>query len=834
MKKNKYFLLLGGLLLSAGMTLWTSCTDDWNEHYNQEASDLSAYPTLLARLKDTNDPDVQKGRFAQFVRVLEATGYDQQLSSPALYTVFAPLDMTAEEADKWIALFNQEKSTKQDAYNTAVTQFVQNHISLYGHNFVKNGAKATTDTVGMLNGKFMSVHNDVGSNDWTVGPNRPVMQQEQVEAPSLITEKLLCNNGYLYKISGGALPCYLNVKEKTETLSSITKYLSYKGQYDEYTLDEQKSVPGDVVDGNQVYIDSVINYDNKELTAQYGAYFHREDSSYLFLVPDDNLWDKLYAEYSQYFNYKPLGDGDDAQKEADALKESWSNRAVMHGRVFNLRSADNATFGKETPADSLCSTEYYKNQTRPYGHYSARYNGQDIDVDVDYRTYVWRKPTEANGILDGLEPIGCSNGYIYVDDRQEDFLVKDKFYKTWFTSSSYSTRSVEDDYIPKHWVNSGGSPVNDRERFVSNIRTVSSSVPWIVCRKKKCGEGVGEGFKKNKIYNVRVKNGDSTVYYLDTIGTKNYHVDGNICREVTRYASDDDVMVNGVYPVTPKKTTHVYFDYPLGENIMSNVYYNAYVVTIPSDAVNDNTRAQGLAFRVIKNYDEVEIGTTEKGKYWPYNTKSQKTYYPELYGNADPDEDYQTVYVGDGSETAALKCKLPKDGFVMTADKESVYDESGEFKYIEAKPTDRYQFFFPYEDGKEEYGQASDDFYVSSSTLERLKNKVYVPKTQDVDVIQVMRAESTEYATIHQDNAPITWVLRVYNALNDCSATFEMAYYDSEGALLINNKLFDAGSPMRIARIIMKPFKTKEEAEHYSIANLMEEYHIATTFLRKE
>ena len=461
MKKNKYFLLLGGLLLSAGMTLWTSCTDDWNEHYNQEASDLSAYPTLLARLKDTNDPDVQKGRFAQFVRVLEATGYDQQLSSPALYTVFAPLDMTAEEADKWIALFNQEKSTKQDAYNTAVTQFVQNHISLYGHNFVKNGAKATTDTVGMLNGKFMSVHNDVGSNDWTVGPNRPVMQQEQVEAPSLITEKLLCNNGYLYKISGGALPCYLNVKEKTETLSSITKYLSYKGKYDEYTLDEQKSVPGDVVDGNQVYIDSVINYDNKELTAQYEAYFHREDSSYLFLVPDDNLWDKLYAEYSQYFNYKPLGDGDDAQKEADALKESWSNRAVMHGRVFNLRSADNATFGKETPADSLCSTEYYKNQTRPYGHYSARYNGQDIDVDVDYRTYVWRKPTEANGILDGLEPIGCSNGYIYVDDRQEDFLVKDKFYKTWFTSSTYSALNVKDDYVPKHWVKSGGSAVND-------------------------------------------------------------------------------------------------------------------------------------------------------------------------------------------------------------------------------------------------------------------------------------------------------------------------------------------------------------------------------------
>ena len=108
MKKNKYFLLLGGLLLSTGMSLWTSCTDDWNEHYNPEASDLSAYPTLLARLKDTNDPDVQKGRFAQFVRVLEATGYDQRLAAPALYTVFAPMDMTAKRTQLCEARYQRD------------------------------------------------------------------------------------------------------------------------------------------------------------------------------------------------------------------------------------------------------------------------------------------------------------------------------------------------------------------------------------------------------------------------------------------------------------------------------------------------------------------------------------------------------------------------------------------------------------------------------------------------------------------------------------------------------------------------------------------------------
>lgn len=818
MKKNKYFLLLGGLLLSTGMSLWTSCTDDWNEHYDPEASDLSAYPTLLARLKDTNDPDVQKGRFAQFVRVLEATGYDQRLATPALYTVFAPMDMTAKEADEWIERFNQEKSTKQDAYNTAVTQFVQNHISLYGHNFVKRATSETTDTVSMLNGKYMRVHNDAGSNEWVVGPN--VLDTKDAEH-GVITEKQLCNNGYLYKISGGALPCYLNVKEATDTMSVISKYVAYKSKYDEYDLDEQKSVPGDIIDGNQVYIDSVVNYENNELSAQYGAYFHREDSSYLFLVPDDQLWSKLYTDYSKYFNYKPSSEDSDAQKEADALKDMWTSRAIMYGRVFNLNSADNATFSKEKP-DSLCATNYSKYQTRPYGHYSARYNGQDIEADVDYRTYVFRKPKEAGGILGGLEPYPCSNGYIYVDNRDEDYLVKDNIYKTWFTSRSYSVSSAG--IAPKLFEQSGSSVVEGDDRFNSNYRSVNSAVPWIVCRKKKCGEGVGEGFKKNKIYNVRVsESGDSTVYYLDTLGWKNYHVEGNIYREVTAKAAQEKVMTAGA---VDNKTTHVYFDYSLGTNIMSNVYYNAYVITVPSDVVNGaTTRAQGLAFKVIENYDEDEVG--ENAKYVPYNKSAKDSYYAQR-------SDFDQIYVGDGVETATLKCKLPKDGFVMTNQVIAWYNdtEGKDLKYIQTLPSGTFLYFFPYEDGNEEYGQASDDCYIPSSKLD---NKVYVPKTQDVDVIQVMRAKSSEYATINQENAPRTWVLRVYNALNDCQSSLEMSPYDDEGIKLINNDLFNPlSAQMRIARIILKPFKTKEEAERYSIANLMEEYHIATTFQRTE
>ena len=259
---------------------------------------------------------------------------------------------------------------------------------------------------------------------------------------------------------------------------------------------------------------------------------------------------------------------------------------------------------------------------------------------------------------------------------------------------------------------------------------------------------------------------------------------------------------------------------------MSNVYYNAYVITVPSDVVNGaTTRAQGLAFKVIENYDEDEVG--ENAKYVPYNKSAKDSYYAQR-------GDFDQIYVGDGVETATLKCKLPKDGFVMTNQVIAWYNdtEGKDLEYIQTLPSGTFLYFFPYEDGNEEYGQASDDCYIPSTKLD---NKVYVPKTQDVDVIQVMRAKSSEYATINQENAPRTWVLRVYNALNDCQSSLEMSPYDDEGIKLINNDLFNPlSAQMRIARIIVKPFKTKEEAERYSIANLMEEYHIATTFQRTE
>ena len=805
MKKNRYFLLLSGLLFSTGMLLWTSCTDEWDEHYNQSNEDLSAYPTLLERLKDQSDPDVKQGRFTQFVRVLEATGYDQQLATPALLTVFAPMDMTQSEADKWIERYNTEKTSVQDAYNTAVTQFVQNHISLYGHNFVKTGTDEKTDTVGMLNGKYMRVHSDANSSEWTVGANVGSLTSSQ---HGVITEKQLCNNGYLYKVSGGALQCYLNLKEVIDTLPNVSKFLAYKQQYDEYELDENKSVPGDIVDGNQVYIDSIVNYENSELAGRYGAYFHREDSSYLFLLPNDELWTKLYDKYSKYFNYEPTSSDEDAVKEAQSLQETWTNRSIMYGRVFNLNSANNAN---ET--DSLCSTQYTKFASRPYGypygHYTAEYNGDVIDVDVDYRTYVWRSPYETGGILDGLEGQLCSNGYIYVDNNDDDVLVSDKWYKTWFTSqASYAARLT--DYTPKTYEStSSGSFVEGDDRFNVSTQAVYSKKEngWIVCRKR----GEDEEFLPNKIYDRD--------FYLDTIGDKIYHVDGNTYMRVQAKQGTDKIRRDNS---NVNLATHVYYDYTLGKNIMSNVYYNAYVVTMPSDvATGAVTRAQGLAFKVIENYEATEY--SETANYLPYNSKAETSYYPDDLG------EFETIYVGDGQESATLKSKLAKDGFLWTGDTVMLDGHIA----VDVSSTKSMQQFYPYEGGRDDYGQADDEYYLPSTNND---NKVYIPKLHDVDVVQVMRARTTDYATIHADNVSPTWVLRIYNALDKCTANMHIdAYYDGGSSWRrISDELFStANGSLRISHVILKPFRTEEEALNYSIKDLMEEYHIATTFQRK-
>jgi len=136
---------VAGLALAALAIV--GCTDTWNDHYDAGLPEGANAGSLWSTIKDN-------GNLNNFVSVLEATGYDASLSSSQVFTVFAPTDdqFTKEQANQWIALYNQEKQQgKKDRDNRAIKEFVQNHIALYNHSVAKTGA----DSIIMMNGKYL-------------------------------------------------------------------------------------------------------------------------------------------------------------------------------------------------------------------------------------------------------------------------------------------------------------------------------------------------------------------------------------------------------------------------------------------------------------------------------------------------------------------------------------------------------------------------------------------------------------------------------------------------------------------------------------------------------
>ena len=204
MKTSRYFTLLASAFLTAGALGIASCSDDWNNHYegdgNQNAADQ---PSLYALIKADDN-------LKEFARVLEHTGYDLVLDGPQSLSVWAPA-MTKEQADSVIGLYDAQKHTIitmpdgstryiQDKDNKAITQFVQNHIALYGRSVYEN----YSDSIRMMNGKYMMLH----ENDLAGVPfNR---------------KNVVANNGILYSLNGSLV--FRNVQPDVTDVFEMTGF----------------------------------------------------------------------------------------------------------------------------------------------------------------------------------------------------------------------------------------------------------------------------------------------------------------------------------------------------------------------------------------------------------------------------------------------------------------------------------------------------------------------------------------------------------------------------------------------------------------------------------
>ena len=362
MKTKHYILSLATACLAVPALFMGACSDEWDKHYEGEGMQSAAdQPTLLALVQA--DQDLQ-----QFLRVVQHTGYDKVLDSPQSLTLWAPV-ISQAEADSIIALYDVQKrqyitmpdgSQRNilDKDNNAIVQFMQNHIAL----FARSVSKEFNDSVRMMNGKYM------------------ILQQDNLNNIPFLRKNVVASNGIFYKLPRKQ-NFFANVRDYLEVNPLLTSVAAYYDLFDNYTLDEASSVQRGIVDGKIVYADSVLELSNT-LHSSLG-WINREDSSYLFLAPSNEVWEREYAQFLPYFNFVNYVENRDSVADLNA------KFSIIRGRLFNLNEQRSAQ-------DSIVNTMHFNSS-------------------VYYGLNVFARPYDQGGLLAGLSPVTCSNGQVYVD-----------------------------------------------------------------------------------------------------------------------------------------------------------------------------------------------------------------------------------------------------------------------------------------------------------------------------------------------------------------------------------------------------------------------------------
>lgn len=360
MKMNMKYTKVLGLALAA-LTFCT-CSDEWDNHYNtqQVGNGRSLWETIST-----------DNTLSNFASVIQATGYDKALGSSQVFTVFAPTNdaLTADQAEKWIDTYNQEKAeSKKDEDNKTIKEFVKNHITLYN----KSVSELSNDTIVMLNGKYLK------------------LDGETLDGHNLSLTNSHHTNGVLFKVDH-QVNYFYNVFEYLATDADLDSVAKFLYSYNEYEFMPELSVPGGIENGQTVYLDSVTVLEN-ELFDRIGL-INEEDSTYTMLAPTNQAWSKLVTEYENYFNYCDFVQG------RDSLKHLNTRMAIVRGTVFSHTN-------NQHWADSAVSVNAV-----PYSSRKYMYGSADAAYYIYYNTMV------EGGVFNGVVEKECSNGRVMKADN---------------------------------------------------------------------------------------------------------------------------------------------------------------------------------------------------------------------------------------------------------------------------------------------------------------------------------------------------------------------------------------------------------------------------------
>ncbi|MBQ9362292.1 MAG: fasciclin domain-containing protein [Bacteroidaceae bacterium] len=340
----------------AGM-LTGSCTDSWNDHYDTAGQGGSGQ-SLLQCIEENP-------LLSNFLKVCQVTHlYNNMHVTPVTYaellnadqslTVWAPVNDTFN-VDSLLRLCETAQGD-----STVALHFVANHISrsLYNMN------SSTAETVKMLNDKFLNL------------TPQQLLNSKVVEG----SYNIPATNGLLHVIGDDA-PYSYNLYEGLTSLSQYAHIGKLLKRMEKKELDEERSIQSGLIDGRKVYSDSVMVTEN-DYFRSIGDIIS-EDSTYMMLVPNANVWNTLYNEATSLFNYGNV-------EKADSIGEYWKTVSLVQDLIFNCNRAVN-----KAPQDSLITSSY---------------------TYEDWPYHVYYKPYETDSLFDRaqiVDSMKCSNGVFY-------------------------------------------------------------------------------------------------------------------------------------------------------------------------------------------------------------------------------------------------------------------------------------------------------------------------------------------------------------------------------------------------------------------------------------
>lgn len=272
-----------GLRIGLLACFFSSCSDFSSYNSVVESSNPSADRTLWENIS-------AKGELSDFAQILQAVGYDAVLNAPTTYTVWAPVNGTFNK-DSIMALAQDAKTKKK-----VIEQFVYDHLANYSHL-----ESDPNDTVVYMLSKKLIRFSGKNTNSLTFDGKAINWGDDAFNTPS--------SNGILYTLNG-MVPfrpnAYENIfSDKSQYGIADSHFNAYVKRYERIVLDKDASVKGEIVNGNQVYDDSVTVTTNSFVTSysHLNAELNNEDSLYTIIISTDAAWQKAYDKIKSYYNY---------------------------------------------------------------------------------------------------------------------------------------------------------------------------------------------------------------------------------------------------------------------------------------------------------------------------------------------------------------------------------------------------------------------------------------------------------------------------------------------------------------------------------------------------